>query len=270
TLTIYELDDSQVVDALAAAAQRGVAVRVLYNHYSFTNHDPNQSALPKLQAAGVQVKPASASFRVTHQKTLVADARTALIMSFNLRSSYFRSSRDFGYLTSDPGVVSEIESVFSADWEYAPVTPSNPSLVWSPTNSRTKIAEVIDGAARSLDIYNEELLDTGMLQAVEAAAKRGVRVRVLCPRLGHTGPDANQPGRDELNAAGAQAKVANGFYIHAKMVLADYGTGAERAYMGSENFSSTSLDRNRELGVLMTDQAQLSSLADTFQNDWDH
>lgn len=268
TLTIYEISDPQIVNALISAKQRGVSVQVLYNLYSFTSKDPNATTISQLQNAGIEVKPAAQTFRVTHQKTLVADGQTAVIMSFNLQASYFSTSRDFGYVTSDPALVSEIEQVFNADWNYTSVEPSQPALVWSPVNSRTKITEVINGASISLDIYNEELEDKPTLAAISAAAQRGVQVRVLCPVLGSAGKDGNLAGRNQLNAAGAQAKVGTGLYIHAKMVLADQGTSSALAYMGSENFSSTSLDKNRELGILMTDSSMLSSLESTFQSDW--
>jgi phosphatidylserine/phosphatidylglycerophosphate/cardiolipin synthase-like enzyme len=268
TLTIYELSDPQIVSALLAAHSRGVDVSVLYNLYSFTKTDPNAATISQLQQAGIAVKPASQAFTVTHQKTLVADGTTAVIMSFNLQASYFATSRDFGYVTSDPDLVSEIESVFDADWNYSPASVSQPALVWSPENSRTKITEVIEGATRSLDIYNEELLDAASLNAIAAAAQRGVAVRVLCPKLGTGSTDSNTAGRSQINAAGGQAKVNSGLYIHAKMVLADYGTSAAKAYMGSENFSSTSLDKNRELGVLLTDEGILSSIEGTFNSDW--
>jgi len=268
TLTIYEISDPDVVNALIAARQRGVAVQVLYNLYSFTKSDPNAATISQLQGAGVETKPAARTFTVTHQKTLVADGQTAVIMSFNLQASYFSTSRDFGYVTSDPALVSEIEDVFNADWNYASFTPSQPSLVWSPTNSRIKITQVIDGAGTSLDIYNEELEDKSVLLAISDAARRGVRVRVLCPVLGSASKDGNAAGRNQIDSAGGQAKIGTGLYIHAKMVLADYGTPSAQAYMGSENFSVTSLDKNRELGILLYDASMLASLENTFQSDW--
>jgi phosphatidylserine/phosphatidylglycerophosphate/cardiolipin synthase-like enzyme len=268
TVTIYEISDPDVVNALIAAQQRGVAVQVLYNYYSFTSKDPNAATISQLQGAGVQVKPAPQTYEITHQKTLVADAQTAVIMSFNLQASYFSTSRDFGYVTSDPALVGEIEQVFQADWNDSPVTPSQPALVWSPVNSRTKITQVIEGATASLDIYNEELEDKSVVGAIAAAAQRGVKVRVLCAVLGSANKDGNAAGKSEINSAGGQAKSGTGLYIHAKMVLADYGTASAQAYMGSENFSATSLDKNRELGVILTDGAMLSSLENTFQSDW--
>jgi phosphatidylserine/phosphatidylglycerophosphate/cardiolipin synthase-like enzyme len=40
------------------------------------------------------------------------------------------------------------------------------------------------------------------------------------------------------------------------------------AFVGSENFSATSLDENRELGILIADQTVIATLAQTFQQDW--
>jgi phosphatidylserine/phosphatidylglycerophosphate/cardiolipin synthase-like enzyme len=80
--------------------------------------------------------------------------------------------------------------------------------------------------------------------------------------------DGNAAERAKLNAGGVQAKGLNTPYIHAKMVLADYGTGAAQVFLGSENFSSTSLDKNRELGIILDDSGILSSMERTFESDW--
>lgn len=272
-LSIYELADGQIVGALQKAQQRGVKVRVLYNYYSFQHYsfNPNQWALTQLQPSGVEVKPASKNFTVMHQKTFVVDGTTAVIMSFNLQKKYFAETRDFGYVTSDPGMVGEIARVFEADWSGLPADISHPALVWSPVNAREKITALITGASKTLDMYNQEARDRDVLNAIVAAVKRGVKVRFITAALkdSSTGVDSNQAGRDQLTAAGAQVQVGAGkLYVHAKMVLADYGTSTAKAYLGSENFSYTSLNRNRELGVLITDTTMLNSLAGTFSSDW--
>ena len=53
-------------------------------------------------------------------------------------------------------------------------------------------------------------------------------------------------------------------YMHAKMLLAD----GQLAFVGSENFSATSLDDNRELGIMIADPTALATLNQTFQQDW--
>jgi phosphatidylserine/phosphatidylglycerophosphate/cardiolipin synthase-like enzyme len=52
------------------------------------------------------------------------------------------------------------------------------------------------------------------------------------------------------------------------MILADYGTLNAQVFIGSENFSQTSLDRNRELGILVTEPEILERLHTTFEADW--
>jgi len=63
----------------------------------------------------------------------------------------------------------------------------------------------------------------------------------------------------------AGAKIATyssntGRYIHAKTVLADYGTANAKLFAGSENFSTPSLSDNRELGLIFSDPACLAGV----------
>jgi phosphatidylserine/phosphatidylglycerophosphate/cardiolipin synthase-like enzyme len=270
-LTIYEIEDTGIIDALTAAAKRGVSVRVLYNYYSFQTYgsDPNAKYVAQLSAAGVQTKPAGKQFTITHQKTFTIDDKVAVIMTFNLVPNYFTTTRDFGIITSAPGEVAEIVKVFEADWAYQSVTPSQTALVWSPDNSRSKILGVINGASKSLDVYNEETSDKASMAALISAAKRGVTVRFITAVLSGSGStDANAAERATLIANHVQAKGLAKPYIHAKMILADYGTGNAQVFLGSENFSSTSLDKNRELGIILNDSGIMSSIEGTFKTDW--
>ena len=49
-----------------------------------------------------------------------------------------------------------------------------------------------------------------------------------------------------------------------KAIVAD---GA-RAYTGSENLSYTSLNKNREVGVVLTEKLAISAMVTTFDKDW--
>ncbi|MDQ7826415.1 MAG: phospholipase D-like domain-containing protein [Candidatus Eremiobacteraeota bacterium] len=271
TLTIYEIDDPEINAALIRAVKRGVKVQILYNYYSFLSMGREYRLEPVLSAfktAGIQLRRAPQQFTVTHQKTFTVDGKTSLVMSFNLQPNYFGATRDFAIITTVPGEVGEIARVFEADWNARDIVPEVSSLVWSPVNSRQKLLALIAGATKTLDIYNEEAEDREILQALTDAAKRGVKVRFISAQLGERGIDRNQEGRDFLNAHGVTAKCVTSLYIHAKMILADFSTPAAQAFVGSENFSWTSLDRNRELGVLVTEEEILERLHATFETDW--
>ena len=48
------------------------------------------------------------------------------------------------------------------------------------------------------------------------------------------------------------------------MILSD----DDKAYVGSINFSTQSMDQNRELGIILTQPDDLQILKTTFENDW--
>jgi len=272
TLTIYLLDDPDVVDALAAARLRGVSVRVLYNNASYAaanQTNPNFYAVANLTPLGVEMKPASPVFTLTHQKTLTVDRSRAIVMTFNLDPAFFSTTRDFGIVTTNQSEIREIAEVFEADWNYQTVTPSEPTLVWAPVNARAKILGLINNATKTIEVYNDEITDPQCIDALGAAAKRGVAVRVLAADMqGPNGTNINAPALAMLNANGAEARSITSPYIHAKVAVADYGTPHQVAYVGSEYMAPVSLDQSRELAVLVSEQPILDRIESVFSQDW--
>lgn len=264
-LVIYELEDNQIEQALVAAKQRGVDVRVLLNGGYYGKPDktnPNQVAYSYLQAHHIPVAWTPSRFALTHQKTLVVDDKTALIMTFNLTPKYYATSRDFGALDMDKNDVTAIAATFSADWANQNLTaPTGDDLLWSP-GSETATIGLINGAKSSIKVYNEEMEDSKVVSALGAAAMRGVNVQVVM-----TDQSSWHGNFKVLKNSGVHIHTFNGekpIYIHAKMVLID----GKRAFLGSENFSSTSLEHNRELGLITTNNGILSTLNTTFTNDY--
>ena len=106
-------------------------------------------------------------------------------------------------------------------------------------------------------------LDRGFveLEAVRrlgAAAARGVAVRVVMS------PGSNHGGREALVSAGGRVRSLARPYVHAKTILADN----LRLYVGSVNLSAQSLDRNREVGVLLSAPPAIALARATFERDW--
>ena len=264
-LTMYELADTTAEHALAAAARRGVSVRVILDR---RHKSLDSAAYRYLTSHRVKVVWSSSRFEYTHQKTLVADQSKAIIMTANLTSGYYKTSRDFLVLDPVRADVAAIVRVFDADFRHRPIRPGDGrDLVWSPTDSQRQILGLINGARKSLRIYSEEMADSTVDNALIKAAKRGVDVSICGENTG-----------GEYNAVFARLARAgvhisyyssySGFYIHAKVVEADYGTDRGRSFIGSENFSETSLDRNRELGLITSNRGILASVARTFAGDF--
>ncbi|MDQ2815427.1 MAG: phospholipase D-like domain-containing protein [Actinomycetota bacterium] len=250
---------------LEAAARRGLSVHVILDQ---REHSKNSKAYSYLSSHGVKVAWSSASFEYTHQKTVIVDGSEAVIMTANLTSEYYATSRDFLVTDTDHADVAAITSVFNADFAHRSVDPGDgDDLVWSPTDSQDKLLGLIDGATSSLRIYSEEMGDTTVENALVKAAKRGVNVQICGENEGGEYDSAYA----KLARAGIRISYYSssaGFYIHGKVVEADYGTSHAKVFIGSENFSGTSLNRNRELGLITSGPAVLSAIASTFATDF--
>jgi cardiolipin synthase A/B len=264
-VTMYEFTDTTAEHDLAAAARRGVRVEVILDGKQAS---VDEAAYRYLGAHGVKVVWSSPAYYYTHQKTLIIDGTEAVIMTANLTSSFYPTSRDFLVLDSDGPDVAAITATFNADFAHRAITPGDGAdLVWSPTSSQARLLNLINGATTSLRIYSEEMGDTVIENALIAAARRGVDVQIC---------GENENGEyDSAYARLARAGVhiayfsdPDGFYIHGKVIEADYGTGHARVFIGSENFSGTSLNSNRELGLIISTPSVLSAIATAFAADF--
>ena len=265
-MTMYELTDTQAEQLLAQAAAGGVTVRVILDQNLEKSN--NTAAYNYLNTNGVQAHWANPKYSATHQKTITADDATTAIMTLNLTSQYYSTSRDFAVIENDPVDVAAIEATFDADFVDSTITPPDgDDLVWSPTNSQSAILNIINSAQHSLLVENEEMGDTDVVNALVSAAGRGVVVQVA---MTNTGNDyATEFNQLIAAGVGVSTYASNAsLYIHAKAILADYGSTGAQLFIGSENFSSASLTKNRELGLILTDPAILQSVNATLTSDY--
>jgi cardiolipin synthase A/B len=265
-LTMYELEDSTAEKDLVAAEKRGVDVRVILDQRQ--EYD-NSAAYNYLKNNGVHVVYSWSKYYYTHEKSMVIDGTTAMIMSANLTSQYYSTSRDFLVTDTNAADIAAIVKVFNADYAHESVTPGDGAdLVWSPTDSQEHLLALINGAKSSLRLYANEMDDTAIENALISAAKRRVDVEVC----GENEDGEYDSAYTTLADAGVHITYysnPDGFYIHAKMIEADYGKSDAKVFIGSENFSNTSLNENRELGLIISNQAIMSSIATTFASDFE-
>lgn len=260
-LSIYMLTDDTIFGALADASNRGVDVRVILDEHPFGMFGSQQEAMDRLLEEGIEVKWGVSEHQFAHAKYAVVDERVALIMNQNLTRSAFNGNREFGVVTTDPTVVDQAIAVFASDWNGKSSGNIQGPLIVSPENSRERINDLINGADTSIDFYAEVIRDTGILAALGNAIDRGVSVRLIV--------NGTQDPEDiemliALSESGVQIRLMERMYIHAKTMIID----GDAALIGSLNYTMTSLDRNREVGMVVTDPALVGRVVSVYERDW--
>jgi len=260
-MTMYELSDTAAEQILIADHRRGVRVRVLLDR-DYNGGSVNQAAYSTLSSAGVSVLWANDS-EIFHQKTITVDGAESAIMTGNLTPQYYATTRDFVVMDSQAADVAAIESAFATDWSGAApsVGPPGVDLVWSP-GSEPQLAALIDSATRSVVVENEEMNSTAIEEALESDARRGVDVTVVMTADAEWDAALSQLSSNGVHVV-LYPDTSSALYIHAKVIDVD----SAKAFVGSENFSTASLDYNRELGLITSATSILGPLNSTLAGD---
>ncbi|MGM0677461.1 phospholipase D-like domain-containing protein [Ectothiorhodospira marina] len=283
-LSTYIFDHDWVglefIEALAAAASRGVAVRVLIDgvgaRYS------RRSVVRELRSRGVPAQlflpmhlPRSlAAFNLrNHRKLLIVDGTVGFTGGMNIREGHRRRApypyaiQDIQFQLHGPAVV-QMQTIFNEDWHFAcgehlageaffpALEPAGEALVRGvvdgPDEHRDPLRQLMHTALaeaqeRVAVITPYFLPDDVLMSALNAAALRGVRVDILLPSrnnqmLVHW---ASQALHWQLLERGCHIWFTPPPFDHTKLLLVD----SHWLLVGSANWDPRSLRLNFEFDV---------------------
>ena len=247
-----------LADRVVAAKNRGVAVRVILDPDS----PGNDAVRPTLMNANVPTRNATPLYSFSHAKYMVIDGNRVVIMSMNFNVDAMSQERNYGMVDRDPKDVADAAKLFKMDWASAGNETAQPAdisctrLIVSPNNAKARIVELIESARSTLEVQVMYLSEDTVRMAIGAAKMRGVDVRVILN-------EATDESIPYLRGLGIPVKIGKGYYLHAKLIIAD---GV--VFVGSENMSITSLTKNREIGALVFEPAAAAVISTQFTADW--
>jgi cardiolipin synthase len=254
---VYQMGFGPVLDGLEAKAKAGVKVRVILD---YAQRDVNQKYMDRLKTAGADVIWSDTQWTYMHAKLIIADDSEAVISTGNYYIGSIDKERNFAVRDSDPADLKVLGAIFDADFERKTPDVSCTRLLVSPVNAKQRLLDFIASAKKEILVHSMQLGDRDVRDALVAAKKKGVTVRALLA----------DPGWIDANAEAAQIMATNGIearwrtHVHTKTITVD-GTAS---YIGSINLSWTSLTKNREIGLVMTEPQNVATVMSTFEKDW--
>jgi len=287
---------------LKRKSREGVKVYLLYDH--FGSLGTPRSFWKDMRLAGIQIR-ASHPFKWTapfhyvhrdHRKLMVIDSRKAFTGGLNIANEYSgfhlrrrsRGWRDTGILVEGP-VVNELFDTFKKSWttwggEKIPFQgtledvqnkiprngiPALPIFVYSGKGRkrmRNLFRYSIDHAQTSILLTTAYFTPSRrLIEKLEAAVKRGVKVRLLVPGKSDV-PAASYAGRaffSRLLKSGIEIYTYLGEMLHAKTYLFDQ----RWSIIGSTNLDYQSFRYNDEGNIGILDLSLGSKMSEIFEED---
>jgi cardiolipin synthase len=288
----------RLAELLQQKCRDGVSVYILYDH--FGSFGTPGSFWKEMKKAGIRVRAShpfkwTAPFRYVHRdhrKLVVIDCKKAFTGGLNIANEYsgfhFKTRgkvwRDTGILLEGP-IVSRLLKSFRKSWyawggekiefqedtldEGASGIPAMPIFVDSSKRRRRMrrlIYYSINHAKKCISLTTAYFTPSRrMIETLEAAIRRGVRVRLLVP--GETDvPAALYAGRaffSKLLNAGVEIYTYLGDILHAKTYVFDECW----SIIGSTNLDFQSLRYNDEGNVGILDSGFASQMTKIFEED---
>jgi len=289
----------EFTEALAERARAGVKVHVLLDWVG--SMKISDAEIDRMREAGVELhryhkpvwwKLARMNNR-THRKLLVTDGRIGFTGGVGIADKWRGNGqdedhwRDTHFRVEGP-VVGQMQAVFNDNWTKAtgvvldgpdyfpPLAPKGgmPAQMFSssPTGGSESMhlmyLMAITAARRTIHLSNSYFVpDELTVNALVAAAKRGVEVRIITPGKIIDSDIVRAASRErwgELLAAGVKMAEYQPTMFHVKSLVVD----SLLVSVGSTNFDNRSFSLNDEANLNVLDEAFAKQQEAVFEDDW--
>lgn len=280
--TIYKRSSGPIADfhnAIYSAAARGVRIRMLIDNEIY-QHQETRALMGEFDAnENIEVRQFSEPM---HSKVIIVDNRVAYVGSANQSHMAMKNNREVGLVVRSSELARGLEAIFEAGWTgnenqpsfengwtiqwiYPVATPIKVPA-WTADTEKTIIG-LINSAQHTVrvPVYVFSGRPLTLRDAVENAAARGVIVQIMVDA--DYGPSEYPFLMTLADNPNIQIKTIDfgNSSAHSKVVVVD----GERAYVGSANWSSSSMTSRREIGIAFQDSTLASALESIFNTDWE-
>jgi cardiolipin synthase A/B len=140
------------------------------------------------------------------------------------------------------------------------------SLIVLPEDTAQPILDAVSAAKKSLQIRMFLFTDPGLTNAVIAAKRRGIKVRVMLNPARRGGESENDETKDKLMHAGIEVRDSNPAFqlTHQKSMVIDDEVG----FVESFNWETRDLTVTRDYAVVTAHRTEIAEMDACFDADW--
>lgn len=259
---VYILTEKRIKKALIDGKKRWLDVKVLLEKNVYLANNLNTATFKELEKNGIEMKYSnSENYALNHSKMMIIDQQV-IVSTANYSYSSFKYNREFFLFLEHKELLKVFLDIFESDFHGMKKNIYHNNLLLSPFSSRKKIEYGIKNAKKSIQMYVENFSDRDIIQLLLDKRKEWVLIQIIFPDLKKV--SSNKEEIELFQQNNIEIKMMQKPIIHAKSLLID----EKYLYLWSENFSSYSLDKNREIWLFIKNSEIITQFIHIFKIDF--
>lgn len=258
---VYMFSEKNIRNAIINAKKRWVDVKIVLEKNPYLAYNINNEAYNLFKENDIEVVWSDPkNYFLNHSKFMIIDDMF-IVSTWNLSHSTFAYNRDFFIFSKDGVILNKILKIFDYDFYWIVWQEYDSNLILSPNYSRKKLEKSFLWARESINMYFQYFLDDDLVDVLSIKASSGVLIKVVLP---DTAIESSPKQIKKLENSWVEISFLKKPKIHSKIVIVDNSY----MFLWSINFSPTSIDENRELGLFFKNKDLIEKVNLVFEKDF--
>lgn len=240
----YIFTEKRILKALLEAQKRWVKIKIILEKNVYWAWNINKETFETLKNSWIEVQFADdKNYNFTHSKFIIIDKKY-IIWTGNLSYASFVNNKEFFVFWDNERILTLLKQIIEKDYKKEKYIICDNTLVISPNCPREQFIKTLKLAKKEILIFAQTFDDDEIINILKNKLKEKVNIKILLWDIKKI--KSNISFYDEMKKNWAQILSPTKPYIHAKSFLVDW----ELLYIGSINFSTNSINNNREVWLI--------------------
>lgn len=258
-IEVYMFTNKDIISSVLKAKKRWVDIKVIleknpYKIPNINNKTYNVFIKNKIDVVWSNSK----NYSLNHSKMILIDNKI-ILSTWNLTHSTFIKNKDLFLFINDEKLLTNLELIFINDFRWIKTWEYNSNLVLSPNYSRKKLETLILSARKEIKMYFPYIKDTNLEDLIIKKAKENIQIEIIVWK------DFFNKYKEIVNKlknAWIKINYLKKYTLHSKAILVDNTF----LFIWSINFSYYSLDKNREIWLILKNKRIIKDFLKIFNN----
>jgi len=258
-IEVYMFTNKDIISSVLKAKKRWVDIKVIleknpYKIPNINNKTYNVFIKNKIDVVWSNSK----NYSLNHSKMILIDNKI-ILSTWNLTHSTFIKNKDLFLFINDEKLLTNLELIFINDFRWIKTWEYNSNLVLSPNYSRKKLETLILSSRKEIKMYFPYIKDTNLEDLIIKKAKENIQIEIIVWK------DFFNKYKEIVNKfknAWIKINYLKKYTLHSKAILVDNTF----LFIWSINFSYYSLDKNREIWLILKNKRIIKDFLKIFNN----